>query len=193
MEFQQLVEKNRSYRRFDAGCRIDVRLLRDLVSLARITPSAANKQPLKYALSCSAEWNGKIHDALRWAGYLPDWGGPVHAERPTAYIVVLLDTTISGGADMDVGIVSQTMLLGAVERGLGGCMLANVDKSALAKTLGLPGHLAVALVIALGKPVERIIIEDIPASGSIKYYRDASQGHHVPKRAAAELVFKEYA
>jgi nitroreductase len=192
MEFQQLVEKNRSYRRFDAGYRIDARLLRDLVALARITPSAANKQPLKYVLSCSPEWNGKIHGALRWAGYLPEWGGPAPAERPTAYIVVLLDTTIAGGADMDVGIVSQTMLLGAVERGLGGCMLANVDKDALAKTLGLPGHLAVALVIALGKPVERIILEELPAGASVKYYRDAAQGHHVPKRAAAELIFKEY-
>ena len=193
MEFLKLVEKNRSYRRFDAGYPIDVRLLRELIALARITPSAANKQPLKYILSCSAQWNGKIHEALRWAGYLPEWGGPVPAERPTAYIVVLLDTTIAARADMDVGIVSQTMLLSAVERGLGGCMLANVDKDALAKTLALPAHLAVALVIALGKPVERIILEDRPAGGSIKYYRDAAQGHHVPKRTAAELIYKEYA
>jgi nitroreductase len=193
MEFSKLVEKNRSYRRFDGGHRIEARLLRDLVALARITPSAANKQPLKFILSCSAEWNAKINETLRWAGYLPEWGGPVPAERPTAHIIVLLDTTIANGADMDVGIVSQTMLLGAVDRGLGGCMLANVDKDALARTLGLPEHLKIALVIALGKPVERVILEDLPAGGSIKYYRDATQGHHVPKRPPAELVFKEYA
>jgi nitroreductase len=193
MEFLQLTEKNRSYRRFDGSHRIEPQLLRDLVALARITPSAANRQPLKFVLSCSAEWNAKINEALRWAGYLPDWGGPVPAERPTAHIVVLLDTTIASGADTDVGIVSQTMLLGAVERGLGGCMLANVNRDALSKNLSLPEHLKIALVIALGKPVERVVLEDLPAGGSIKYYRDAAQGHHVPKRSPAELVFKEYA
>jgi nitroreductase len=189
MEFSQLVEKNRSYRRFDGGHPIDLRLLRDLVVLARITPSAANRQPLKFVLSCSSEWNAKINDALRWAGYLPDWGGPVPAERPPAHVVVL-DTTITSGRT-DVGIVAN-MLLGAVER-VGGCMLANVDKDALSRTLGLPEHLKIGLVIALGKPVERVILEDLPAGGSIKYYRDAAQGHHVPKRSPVELVFKEYA
>lgn len=193
MELSQLVEKNRSYRRFDAGHRIDPRLLRDLVALARITPSAANRQPLKFILASSVEWTAKINESLRWAGYLPEWGGPVPAERPTAHIVVLLDTTIATGADIDVGIVSQTMLLGAVERGLGGCMLANVNREALSRTLGLPDHLSIALVIALGKPVERVVLEDLPAGGSIKYYRDAAQGHHVPKRIASELIFKEYA
>ena len=84
MGFPQLVEKNRSYRRFDGSCRIDLRQLRDPVALARITPSAANRQPLKFVLSCPAEWNAKINETLRWAGYLPDRGGPVPAERPTA-------------------------------------------------------------------------------------------------------------
>lgn len=191
MEFSQLVEKNRSYRRFDGGHPIDLRLLRDLVALARITPSAANRQPLKFVLSCSPKWNAKINEALRWAGYLTEWGGPVPGERPTAFVVVLLDTTLAAAADMDVGIVSQTMLLGAVERGLGGCMLANVNRDVLSRTLGLPDHLKIALVIALGKPTESVVLENLSSGGSIKYYRDAAQGHHVPKRGLDELIFKE--
>ena len=190
MEFSQIVRSNRSYRRFDAGHAVSERVLRELVALARITPSAANRQPLKYVLSCSPEGNARIFEALGWAGYLPEWPGPSPAERPSAYIVVVVDTDISPSADVDVGIVSQTMLLAAVEMGLGGCMLANVKRDTLARTLELPGNLAVALVIALGKPVEKVVLEDLPADGSIRYYRDAAQTHHVPKRPVEKLIHK---
>ena len=189
MELKDIVARNRSYRRFAGGIRVGEDTLRDLVALARITPSAANRQPLKYLLCCSLEWNARIFETLGWATYLSDWRGPEPAERPTAYIVVLLDTTLAKAADMDVGIAAQTILLGAVERGLGGCMLGNVKREVLSRTLCLPEHLAIALVIALGKPAEKVIVEDLAAGGSIKYYRDASQGHHVPKRTAGELIF----
>jgi nitroreductase len=158
-----------------------------------MTPSAANKQPLKYVISCSSQWNARIFESLAWAGYLVDWPGPDAQERPTAYIVVLLDKELQINADMDVGIASQTILLGAVEMGLGGCMLASVKKDELAKRLSLPENLAIALVIALGKPVEKVVLEDLPAGGSIKYYRDPSRTHHVPKRTVEELIHASYA
>ena len=190
MKLEEMVAKNRSYRRFDGSHQVGEDLLRDLVALARITPSAANRQPLKYVLCCSPEWNEEIFDTLGWAGYLPEWGGPGPMERPTAYIVVLVDKALANSPDVDVGIAAQTMLLAAVERGLGGCMLANVQKQALSETLELPENLAIALVIALGKPVEEVVLEDLPAGGSVRYYRDLTQVHHVPKRVIGELIFK---
>ena len=192
MEFKEIVLRNRSYRRFDAGHPVALPELEALVALARCTPSAANRQPLKYVLSCEQACNARIFETLAWAASLPEWPGPEPAERPSAYIVLLLDTTISKAADFDVGIVAQTILLGAVERGLGGCMFLNIRKEALARSLQLPAHLAVALVIALGKPVERIVLEDRPADGPITYYRDSEQTHHVPKRALAELIHARY-
>jgi nitroreductase len=188
MEMSELVTKCRSYRRFDASHRIAEETLREMVSLVRRVPSAANLQPLKYVLSCAPEWNLRIFETLAWAGYLKEWPGPEADERPTAYIVVLLDADIAQAADIDVGIAAQTILLAATERGLGGCMFGAIKHELLATRLGLPSHLKVALVIALGKPVEHVVLEGLPADGSIKYYRDADGTHHVPKRAEAELI-----
>jgi len=192
MGLRKLVENNRSYRRFDAARAVDAAALEELVALARCTPSAANRQPLKYVLSSAGDMNARIFDTLAWAAYLAEWPGPEPSERPGAYIVILLDTTIAKAADIDVGIAAQTILLGAVEEGLGGCMCANIRREALAQILGLPDHLAVALVIALGWPVEKVALEDCPAGGSIRYYRDAGRTHHVPKRTLAELIHARY-
>jgi nitroreductase len=192
MEMRELVRKCRSYRRFDGSFRIEETTLRDLAAVARGIASAANRQPLKYVLSCAPEWNLRIFETLAWAAYLEKWPGPAPEERPTAYVVVLLDTSISRSADVDVGIAAQTILLAATERGLGGCMFGAVKRDELAARLALPPHLAIALVIALGKPVENVVLEDLPLDGSIKYYRDSQGTHHVPKREEKELILAVY-
>ena len=196
MTFKDLVLANRSYRRFDGTHAIDGTLLRDLVSLARTTPSGANLQPLKYVLSCSAEGNALVYETLAWAVYLPEWKGPPVDERPTAYLVMLIDRTVTQAvkvrlAEFDAGISAQTMLLGAVERGLGGCMFASLRREELARRLQLPDTLEIGLVIALGKPVERIVLDRLPPGGSVKYWREPDGTHHVPKRGLEELILKE--
>jgi nitroreductase len=193
MELIDMVSRCRSYRRFDEAVPVSEAVLRDLVALARCTPSAANRQPLRYVLSCAEEWNAKIFETLAWAAYLKDWPGPAPGERPTAYIVVLVDTTITQAADIDVGIAAQTILLGAVERGLGGCMFGAVKREELAARLSLASYLPIALVIALGAPVERVVLEGLADDGSIRYYRDSQQVHHVPKRSVDQLVHAVYA
>ncbi len=192
MEMSDLVSKCRSYRRFDAGVPVGMATLKELVSLARRVPSVANRQPLKYVLSCSPEMNLRIFETLAWAAYLKDWPGPGPQERPAAYIVILLDTDISQSADIDVGIASQTIRLAATARGLGGCMFGAIKRDLLAERLKLPPRLSIALVIAIGKPVERVVLEDLPADRSIKYYRDPDGTHHVPKRAEEELIQAAY-
>ncbi len=135
MEFAELVSRCRSYRRFDGQHAIGAETLRALVSLARCAPSAANRQPLRFVLSCEAASNARIFETLAWAAYLKEWPGPEPRERPTAYIVILLDRTISQGADTDVGIAAQTMLLGATALGLGGCMFGAIRREELAARL----------------------------------------------------------
>ena len=184
---KDLVLKNRSYRRFHEDHKINSETLRDLIALARVTPSAANRQPLKYILSNTIEKNAKIFDTLAWAGYLKDWPGPEPGERPSAYIVVLGDTEIITDFNADPGITMQTMLLGAVEKGLGGCIFGSVKRSLLSKNLDIPERYNILYVIAMGKPKENVIIDDI-IDGNIKYWRDDNLNHHVPKRTIDEII-----
>ena len=189
MDFKEQVLTNRSYRRFDTSKKIDENTLRELVDLARNTPSAGNKQPLKYFLVCSEEVNEKVFATLGWAAALPEWPGPGENERPTAYIVVCSETPREMGWNgTDLGIAAQTILLGAVERGLGGCMFGNIRKNRLQSHLGIRDQLDIALVIALGAPVEKIVLEDVQGDASTTYYRDPDGTHHVPKRSLEDVV-----
>lgn len=181
-----LVLKNRSYRRFDESVEISEELLRELCTLARITPSGANRQFFKFHLTPSGEECEKVFSTLNWAGYLKN-GAPPAGERPMGYITIVNDDSLGKGNVMDVGIMAQTMLLGAVEKGLGGCMLGSIKRAELKEILGLPEHYDISLVVALGKPIETVVIEDA-VDGNIKYWRDDARVHHVPKRALSELI-----
>ena len=183
-----LIQQNRSYRRFHQDVPITLEHLRAWVELARLSASAANRQPLKFVLSSTPERNARIFPCLRWAGYLPEWGGPVEGERPAAYIIILGDTHISANAGVDPGIAAQSILLGAVEASFGGCMLGAIDRETLRAELALPEHLEILLVLALGKPKETVVIDPVGENGDIRYWRDAQGIHHVPKRALEELI-----
>lgn len=187
---EELVRKNRSYRRFYEDIPVDRETLRGLVDLARTTPSATNRQPLRYVLSWTKERNDLIFPTLAWASYLPDWGGPAPGERPAAYIVMLADRRISTTCAMDAGIAAQTIMLGATERGLGGCIMMSVNRPRLTESLHIPADYDIVLMLALGKPKETVVIEDVPPSGDIRYWRDAQGVHHVPKRSLDELILE---
>ena len=188
MVFKDLVAKNRSYRRFYEES-ISVETLKELIALARLTPSTANSQALKYRLVYMPEENAKVFPTLNWAGALPDWDGPEEGERPSAYIVILCDQNLGKNKMTDDGIVAQTILLGAVEKGLGGCMLGNVKRKELAQALGIDlERFTIDLVLALGKPKEHIVITDMPKNGDTRYYRDKEQTHYVPKRFLEDFI-----
>ena len=185
---KDLVLKNRSYRRFYQEVVVELKTLRELVDLARLSASALNLQPLKYVLSCEPQKNALIFPHLGWAGYLKDWPGPAEGERPSAYIIILGDTEISRAFGCDHGIAAQSILLGATERGLGGCMIATVKRQELSQVLGIAPRCEILLVIALGKPKETVVIEKVGPDGDVKYWRDSQSGHHVPKRALDDII-----
>ncbi len=185
---RDLVISNRSCRRFEEGFTIARRTLEELVDLARLSASAANLQPLKYMLSCEPEKNARIFRHVAWAAYLKDWGGPAQGERPSAYIIVLGDTAISHNFGCDHGIAAQSILLGAREKGLAGCMIGLIQREELRRTLNIPAQYEILLVLALGKPREQAVIDEIGPNGDIKYWRDSAGVHHVPKRALKDLI-----
>jgi nitroreductase len=185
---RDLVLRNRSYRSFHQDVAVDMDTLRELVDLARLSASAANVQPLRYILSCDPARNSIIFSHLAWAAYLKDWPGPSEGDRPAAYVVVLEDTRLGHPLRCDHGIAAQSILLGAVEMGLGGCMIGSVDKKGLRQSLEIPDGLEILLVLALGRPKETVVLEAVGADGDIKYWRDSDGGHHVPKRALNEII-----
>lgn len=188
-----LILKNRSYRRFHEDVPVELATLRELIGLARLSASARNLQPLRYILCVDRETNAAVFDTLAWAGYLKDWPGPVEGERPAAYIIVLHDTALGGQAYVgaDQGLAVQNILLGAVERGLGGCIVASVQRDRLRALLTIPDRFEILVALALGKPKETVVVDEVGPDGDIKYWRDAGQVHHVPKRPLDELILAE--
>lgn len=191
MEFKELVRKNRSYRGFDGARRIDREELVQLADLARLCPSSVNKQPFKYYLACEKEVVDKIQKETKWAKALPEISLPHEGMCPTAFIVICQDTRIDESLtryQRDVGIVAQTMLLAAVDKGLGGCMIGNFGAASVKEVLELPEYLVPMLILALGKPAETVVLEEIEEGESIVYYRDEQDVHHVPKRKLEDIL-----
>ena len=186
---KELILKNRSYRRFYQTERISEAQLREWVDLARNSASARNAQPLKYLLSTEESFNAQIFEHLAWAGYLTSWAGPEEGERPSAYIVMLHDTLIPGNYLCDDGIATQSILLGATEAGFGGCIIYSVNRNKLREILKLSGQYEIIQVLALGKPKETVVLDEMK-DGDVKYWRDENQVHHVPKRTLEEIILK---
>lgn len=183
---KELTLKNRSYRRFYEDKKITMDTLKELIDIGHNTPSAANKQPLRYKLVNDERENEKVFECLGWAGYLKDWNGPEKGERPTAYIIMVTKADVN--SSWDEGIAGQTILLSATEMGLGGCFIGNMNKQKLAEIIGLEKDMIVKLVIALGYSKEEIVLEDITSDGDFKYYRDEHQVHHVPKVRVGDII-----
>lgn len=189
MELLELIKKSRSYRRFFEEVAIHESELQLMIEAARFSPSSRNIQPLKYFFSNNRDLNSKIFPTLGWAGYLTEWDGPVEGERPAAYIIQLLDKTISASASCDHGLTAQSILLQATELGYGGCIIASVKRETLQTLLELPQNLEILQVIALGKPKETVVTDDLK-NNEYKYWREKDGTHHVPKRTLDELIIR---
>ena len=190
---KKLIYLNRSYRRFYEDQIIAEETLVSLTEYARMSPSPRNQQALKFILVNDIEMNEKIFPLLGWAAAIPDWEGPIKGERPSAYIIILGDNSViekgkKSYHEVASGIAAQSIMLGAAEKGLGGCMIAAIKRKQLRELMNLPDKFEILLVLALGKPKEKIIIEEMPGNGNFNYWRDKDQIHHVPKRSLEEII-----
>ena len=190
MQILELIKKNRSYRRFNQAIPVKDADLELMIQAARFSASSRNIQPIKYIICNTPYKNQMIFSTLAWAGYLTDWAGPKEGERPAAYIIQVLDTDISSSYSCDNGITAQSILLQAVELGYGGCIIASVKKEELSRVLDLNSRFQIIQVIALGTPVEKVVVEDLQ-NNNYKYWRSSNNIHHVPKRTLNELILKK--
>lgn len=187
---KELILKNRSYRRFNSQRRVEQSELLDLIDVARLTASSKNRQPLKYKLITDLEETNFVFDQLNWAWYLKDWKGPTTDEKPAAYILVFLDNDINDNAFIDVGIASQTILLAAVDKGLGGCIVRTVNRYEMNKRYKFSENLSLVQVIAIGEPAQNVEIVDVNETGNIEYFENEENVHFVPKRSLTEIIIK---
>lgn len=188
---KDLVLKNRSYRGFDESRRVTREELAELVDLTRYTASSVNMQPLKYYLSWEKDQVEQLVARTRWAAALSQLHLPHPGTHPTAFIIICQDLDISPNPQTfqrDVGIVAQTILLAATEKGLGGCMIGNFKKEELKSFLQLPSNIEPQLVVAIGKPAENIVLTSVKEDGKTAYYRDEDGTHYVPKRSLEDIL-----
>ncbi|MCD7736649.1 MAG: nitroreductase family protein [Lachnospiraceae bacterium] len=191
MELKELIKANRSFRGYDEGRRVSREELLEMVDCARFTASSVNQQPLRYYLAYESDVVDRIHPLIGWARGLPNLKLPHEGMYPAAYIVICQDTRVwesTSRFTRDVGIVAQTILLSATEMGLGGCMIGNFSPEKISSALQLPEYMAPLLVVAVGKPAEKVVMVDIAADESTNYYRDENDTHYVPKRRLEDLV-----
>ncbi len=156
------------------------------VDAARLSPSGANRQPLKYIIVNDQELLKEVFSTLSWAGYLPDYQ-PSEEEMPKAYVVILLDKNIRKNPGHDAGIAAMSVSIVAYDHGLGSCILGAVDREKLRKVLNVPDSLDIVLVVALGYPAESPVVDNMK-DGDIKYWLDENGVLHVPKRDLEDIV-----
>ena len=190
MTVAELVRKSRSIRRFVESERISEQTLRELVDLARLSPTGGNKQPLKFLLVSEPGECAKMFPLVAWAGALTDWPGPAEGERPAAYLAILLDKGVSEGAGVNHGIAAQSIALGACEKGIGCCMMGAIQRPKIKSAFDIPDQYDVLLVLALGKPAEKVLLDPLGLDGDTDYWRDEQSVHHVPKRSLDEVIVR---
>lgn len=188
---RELVKKSRSYRGYNQNRKVTKEELLELVDCARLCPSTTNAQPLCYYLAWKPEEVERILRLTKWAAALSDRTLPHPGKHPTALIVILQNTAIRESLtayQKDVGIVAQTMLLAATEKGLGGCMIGNFRARELKELLSLDEKYVPMLVVAIGEPEETIVLKEVEPGESTTYYRDEQDVHYVPKRKLKDIV-----
>lgn len=156
------------------------------VDAARLSPSGANRQPLKYVIVNAQRLLPRVFSTLSWARYLPDYQ-PSEEEMPRAYIVVLLDKNIRKNAGHDAGIAVMSISMVAYDEGLGSCILGAVDREKLREILNIPGSFDIVLAVALGYPAENPVVDKVK-DGDIRYWLDENGVLNVPKRDLKDIV-----
>lgn len=161
-----------------------------LVNAARLSPSAANLQPLEFIIINNKVIRNKIFAHLRWAGYIAPYGVPPANKRPVAYIAILVNRNKAQPKYVayDVGAAAQSILLAAWEQGIGGCWMQAINRRRIRQILNIAQHNCLDSIISLGFRAESPIIEKYKTS--VKYWKDKRGILHVPKRDIIEVLHK---
>ncbi|NLY18973.1 MAG: nitroreductase [Clostridiaceae bacterium] len=187
MNINDAIMNRRSIRKFKQ-IKIDRETLVSFVQAARLAPSAANLQPLKFLIVDEKECVDKVFELVKWLGYIAPHGNPKKGEEPVAYIVILADTNIrKSGYQHDAGAAAQNIMLAAMGERIGSCWIGSIERDSMKKFFNMPENLEVDTLIALGYPAEEPVVEDY--KDTIKNYKDENGVLHTPKRKLEDILF----
>ena len=181
-----LLKKNRSYRGYDQSRVVTEEELKQLVAATTFAASGMNRQRLRYRLVTKGE-AGKVLPHITLGAALPEEHLPHPGTEPQAFIVVCATEPENKIIDIDLGIAAQSILLKAVDMGLGGIFILNFRAAAISETLGLPSD--PIAIIAIGKPAEKIFIIPVHEGSDLNYYR-RDGAHFVPKLQADDIIIR---
>ncbi len=184
---ERLLLRNRSYRGYDASFRVREDQLHRIIAVCARIPSARNQQVLRFR-PVLADEAPAVLPHIRLGGALRDVKLPLAGTEPNAFIVICATVPEERYVSVDIGIAAQSMLLMATEIGLGGICIGAFDRAALREALALERE--PLLVLAIGRPAERIELTPIAAAESHDYYRRDGI-HYVPKVTVEELIIRK--
>ncbi len=189
MEFEEIIYKRRSIRRFKQKP-VSIDILKKLIDFARVAPMARNIQGLEFIIVQNPDIRDKLFPLVRWAASLPkDQRTPEKGREPTVYFIVLINTKIKNSYfNFDVGAAVENILLGAVNFGLGCCWMGAIDRDRIRELFKIPEYYEITHVISMGYPDESSVLE--PYKGSFDYWKDDKGEMHIPKRALNEIIFR---
>ena len=183
---RRLLQHNRSYRGYDASFKVREDQLHRIIEVVTLCPSARNQQVLRFRPVMGDEAASMLK-YIRLGGALPELHLPFAGSEPNAFIVICSSVEESKYVDIDLGIAAQSMLLQAVEIGLGGICIGAFDHESLKELLGLKYE--PLLVLAIGRPAERIELKECGEGDNLTYYREGGV-HYVPKIRVDDLIIK---
>ena len=188
MNFNELIKKRRTIRKFKA-LPVEYDTLIKLIDIARVSPSAANLQSLKYAVITDEKTRLELYPFIKYAGYTPEWEMPFEI-TPTSFIAVINDTEIRPNekSEVDAGISLMALTLAAEDEGLGSCIIASVNREEAAKILNLDEKLHILYLIGIGHPDQTNALVDVEER--VKYTLDGCGNFNVPKRSLEEIIIK---
>ena len=184
---EELLRRNRSFRGYNKSFVVSEDLLQRIVSVCTRIPSARNQQVLRYRLVTKGAESEAVLNHIHLGAALPELHLPLQGSEPEAFIVICSTVAENRMVDIDLGIAVQSILLRAVEMGLGGLVIGAFNADAVEEALHLSLH--PILIVAIGKPVEQIELVPIREGDSHKYYRKNGV-HYVPKLVVDDLILK---
>ena len=188
MDIEEVIYKRRTIRRFKQE-EVPIEILKKLIDFARIAPMGNNIQSLEYIIVADTEVGKQIFANTAWAGSLPENERiPEEGRRPTAYIIVLINSTIKKTPGAEIGAAVKNMLLGACNLGLGTCWMGSINRVKIKEILKISDEYEISHLVSLGYPDEESVME--PYKDSMKYWKDAEGKMHIPKRALDDIILK---
>ncbi len=180
-----LLKKNRSYRGYDKRYEVSLEILEKIVAVNELIPSAKNQQALRFLLVTKDSGASFVLDNIKLGGMLAELNLPFKGTEPEAFIIVCSTLPESKMLHIDIGISIQSMLLRAVELGYNGIVIGAFNAKNIQEKFNL--DLQPAMIVAIGKGSEKIMLKSISIEDEKSYYRE-NDIHIVPKISWKELI-----